>query len=220
MVLALFGCKPKTEETETMAEPKKEAVGTTAEPNCTILDDVEGTAEQQAEILLADPEKYCDHELRACIEDRHNVGFDRYDDAIKLYRKTYPTAKPDYYAVKWAEFDSEIEKFEARISYNCYADYLSFELNTDGTYKYKFTNHYSSTISSYSIPLLRGIEDKFKLVPDDWFVFSKGRIIVAVAEDGTVTYKDIILFTVKGNYYDISDDPKLAITDAISPSPL
>ncbi len=97
---------------------------------------------------------------------------------------------------------------------------MSFVLEDDGAFKHIFTNEYSLDISSYSIPLLRGIAEKLELKADDCFIFTHGTVLMAVDKKGTTATKNIILFSVKDSYYDISDDPKKKILEAIIPSPL
>ena len=190
----------------------------TKQTSCDIFGRVVGTPQARAQYLVDHNSEFCDINLRSCVEENHRFRFKKdFIEAVNLYAQENPNDINRYYSVTWDELEREISFYESGIAYHCYSKYLSFEVSSDDKFKHIFIDRFNEEVSCYSIQLLRGIADKYNLEPFDTFTFVKARVR---SSQYLEEYRDIFAFTVKGNYYDISDDPSKGIRGSIEPSPI
>lgn len=105
---------------------------------CDIFTTLNDTPEKNAETLFQHYVEFCNPILRKCVEDKHNIGIERYTEITNQYYNYHHGESPKSYSVTWGVIENEIKAFESQINFNCYSTYLSFEFQQDGAFRHQF----------------------------------------------------------------------------------
>ncbi len=159
------------------------------------------TPEERALWLFQNPQKFCNPKVYLCSEETHNIGVGKYNEIVLSYLNEYNQA-PKYYPFTWSEINNMIRVKEQESDYNCYKYYLCIEDIDNNDCKISLVNKFSLDKTCYSIPLLKGVASVNSLKPYDTFVFTKANVTFT-GFNSKVEY----VFSVKNNFYDLSDDP-------------
>lgn len=145
--------------------------------------------------------KICSDSLYLCIEDRHIITAGTYERYVSAHPDNNPAIRN--YSLQWGDIENFIESNEMA----CYQKYLGFDFK-GGNITMK-SLPFTESETCYSVPLLRGIQQRHKLSATDNLTFTKAHI-PDPARPGIHIEKVIIKYvgTSGTSYYDLCDDPR------------
>jgi hypothetical protein len=200
LFLALTACKKKEDPALLKAAPEQGEVDCSKNETMKELNDLKNVPEV-LDWLKEHGERICSENLYLCIEERHVIEQEDFDNYVSDHPDNHPVEKS--YTMTWGDISTFIKENDMA----CYSKFVGFTFNKDEV-SLKSVN-FTASESCYSVPLLRGIADRHNLGNSDSLTFVKA-MLPDPSKPTDKIEKVLIKYvgSASTSYYDLSDDPR------------